>query len=44
MQLLWDAVTNNIGIYISEVQTEVEPNAFRLPKWIVGVFIKFYVW
>lgn len=44
MLLLWDAVANKIGIYVSEVQTEREPNAFRLAKWIAGVFTKFSVW
>lgn len=41
---MWDAVTNKIGTYISEVQTKIEPNAFRVSKWIAGYFTKFSVW
>ena len=44
MKLLWDAVANKIGIYISEVQTEIETNAFRLSKWIARSVTKFSVW
>lgn len=43
-KLLWDAVANKIGIYVSEVQTEIETNAFRLSKWIAGSVTKFSVW